>query len=173
MREENLVLSNIVKDVFPDTKQYEGDVPQNFTRPCFLFINPAKTDRTTVVSAFMYKAQNTYTVYYFSPKEEQAKQMGIDRLDHMTDVLQKVRHHAASGTKWPIPNSDRRFLTIEQISADAHEDADYIEFTFVVSRFIKRERTPAPVIREVQITIDVRDSESLSETQTTISQQGG
>ena len=60
---QNSVFSEIVKEVFGDIQQYETDVPQNFSRPCFLFINPDKTTRTKEMTASSYKVMQNYEIY--------------------------------------------------------------------------------------------------------------
>ena len=63
---ENRVFSEIVKEIFGDILQYETDVPEDFTRPCFLFINPDKTTRTEPLTKAAYKAVYRYEIYGFS-----------------------------------------------------------------------------------------------------------
>ena len=105
---QNSVFSEIVKEVFGDIQQYETDVPQNFSRPCFLFINPDKTTRTKEMTASSYKAKQNYEIYFFSTEDDVESLTSYK--DSFVDYLMGVK-------KVPIPGTDR-YYTVEQVAAD-------------------------------------------------------
>lgn len=152
MLEENQVLSNIFEAVYPGWKQYEGDVPQNFMRPCFLFLNPESNEDTEILSAAAYKTIKNFTVYAFVHNEKEAKEAHIDRIDLLSEVKERVLDYVAGAIKYPIPNSDRRFMTMERASARTSEPGGFIEFSFRMSRILSRNlrRPPVPKIMYVR-----------------------
>lgn len=151
MLEENQVLSNIFKNVYPNWMQYESDVPQNFKRPCFLFLNPDANEDTEIMSAFAYKSTKNYTVYAFVHNENEAKESHIDRIDLLSKVKVDILEYVAGAIKYPIPNSDRRFMTVERVSATANEPSGFVQFSFRLSRILSRDlrRPVVPKIMHV------------------------
>ena len=149
---QNSVFSEIVKEVFGDIQQYETDVPQNFSRPCFLFINPDKTTRTKEMTASSYKAMQNYEIYFFATEDDVESLTSYK--DSFVDYLMGVK-------KVPIPGTDR-YYTVEQVAADT-DDMNYMfAFMIEVSRVKARNlRRPAvPKIRKIvnSISVDGRDT---------------
>lgn len=145
---ENRVFSEIVKEIFGDILQYETDVPEDFTRPCFLFINPDKTTRTEVLTKAAYKAVYRYEIYGFSEDGD------VDGLRKRKDMLVD---YLMGCPKIPIPDTDRYF-TIENVDSDTN-DADFVSIVMVdVSEIRRRDlrRKAVPKINKIikQISVD-------------------
>lgn len=138
---QNSVFSEVVKKVFGDIKQYETDVPQDFIRPCFLFINPDKNTRTQELTAVMYKTMQDYEIYFFSKEDDVEALTGYK--DIFVDYLMGVK-------KIPIPGTDRYF-TIERVAADTDDVNSMVAFMIEVSRIRSRDirRKPVPKINHV------------------------
>ena len=149
---QNSVFSEIVKEVFGDIQQYETDVPQNFSRPCFLFINPDKTTRTKEMTASSYKAMQNYEIYFFATEDDVESLTSYK--DSFVDYLMGVK-------KVPIPGTDR-YYTVEQVAADTDDVNSMVAFMIEVSRVKARNlRRPAvPKIRKIvnSISVDGRDT---------------
>ena len=149
---QNSVFSEIVKEVFGDIQQYETDVPQNFSRPCFLFINPDKTTRTKEMTASSYKAMQNYEIYFFATEDDVESLTSYK--DSFVDYLMRVK-------KVPIPGTDR-YYTVEQVAADTDDVNSMVAFMIEVSRVKARNlRRPAvPKIRKIvnSISVDGRDT---------------
>ena len=149
---QNSVFSEIVKEVFGDIQQYETDVPQNFSRPCFLFINPDKTTRTKEMTASSYKAMQYYEIYFFATEDDVESLTSYK--DSFVDYLMGVK-------KVPIPGTDR-YYTVEQVAADTDDVNSMVAFMIEVSRVKARNlRRPAvPKIRKIvnSISVDGRDT---------------
>lgn len=149
---QNSVFSEIVKEVFGDIQQYETDVPQNFRRPCFLFINPDKTTRTKEMTASSYKVMQNYEIYFFATEDD------VESLtrykDSFVDYLMGVK-------KIPIPGTER-YYTVEQVAADTDDVNSMVAFMVEVSRVRKRDlrRPEVPKIRKIvnSISVDGRDT---------------
>lgn len=121
---QNSVFSEIVKEVFGDIQQYETDVPQNFSRPCFLFINPDKTTRTKEMTASSYKVMQNYEIYFFAMEDDVESLTSYK--DSFVDYLMGVK-------KIPIPGTER-YYTIEQVAADTDDMNSMVAFMIEVSR---------------------------------------
>ncbi len=149
---QNSIFSEIVKEVFGDIQQYETDVPQNFSRPCFLFINPDKTTRTKEMTASSYKAMQNYEIYFFATEDDVESLTSYK--DSFVDYLMGVK-------KVPIPGTDR-YYTVEQVAADTDDVNSMVAFMIEVSRVKARNlRRPAvPKIRKIvnSISVDGRDT---------------
>ena len=149
---QNSVFSEIVKEVFGDIQQYETDVPQNFSRPCFLFINPDKTTRTKEMTASSYKAMQNYEIYFFATEDDVESLTSYK--DSFVDYLMGVK-------KVPIPGTDR-YYTVEQVAEDTDDVNSMVAFMIEVSRVKARNlRRPAvPKIRKIvnSISVDGRDT---------------
>ena len=149
---QNSVFSEIVKEVFGDIQQYETDVPQNFSRPCFLFINPDKTTRTKEMTASSHKAMQNYEIYFFATEDDVESLTSYK--DSFVDYLMGVK-------KVPIPGTDR-YYTVEQVAADTDDVNSMVAFMIEVSRVKARNlRRPAvPKIRKIvnSISVDGRDT---------------
>lgn len=149
---QNSVFSEIVKEVFGDIQQYETDVPQNFNRPCFLFINPDKTTRTKEMTASSYKVMQNYEIYFFATEDDVESLTSYK--DSFIDYLMGVK-------KVPIPGTDR-YYTVEQVAADTDDVNSMVAFMIEVSRVKARNlrRPEVPKIRKVvnSISVDGRDT---------------
>lgn len=121
---QNSVFSEVVKEVFGDIQQYETDVPQNFSRPCFLFINPDKTTRTKEMTASSYKVMQNYEIYFFAMEDDVESLTSYK--DSFVDYLMRVK-------KIPIPGTER-YYTIEQVAADTDDMNSMVAFMIEVSR---------------------------------------
>lgn len=121
---QNSVFSEVVKEVFGDIQQYETDVPQNFSRPCFLFINPDKTTRTKEMTASSYKVMQNYEIYFFAMEDDVESLTSYK--DSFVDYLMGVK-------KIPIPGTER-YYTIEQVAADTDDMNSMVAFMIEVSR---------------------------------------
>lgn len=145
---QNSVFSEIVKEVFGDIQQYETDVPQNFNRPCFLFINPDKTTRTKELTASSYKVMKNYEIYFFAVEDD---------IEVLTRYKESFIDYLMGLKKIPIPNTDR-YYTIEQVAADTDDVNSMVAFMIEVSRVLSRNlrRPNVPKIRKVvnKITVD-------------------
>lgn len=138
---ENRVFSEIVKEVFGDILQYETDVPEDFERPCFLFINPDKSIQTEELTKAMYKETRTYEIYMFCKEND---------VTNLTIYKEKFIDYLMGQKKVPIPDTGRYF-TIEQVAADTN-DADFVvAFMVRVSRIRCRDlrRPKSEKIRKV------------------------
>ena len=149
---QNSVFSEIVKEVFGDIQQYETDVPQNFSRPCFLFINPDKTTRTKEMTASSYKAMQNYEIYFFATEDD---------VESLTSYKDSFVYYLMGVKKVPIPGTDR-YYTVEQVAADTDDVNSMVAFMIEVSRVKARNlRRPAvPKIRKIvnSISVDGRDT---------------
>ncbi len=149
---QNSVFSEIVKEVFGDIQQYETDVPQNFSRPCFLFINPDKTTRTQELTASAYKVMQNYEIYFFAVEED---------VEALTSYKDSFVDYLMGLKKIPIPGTDR-FYAVEQVAADTDDVNSMVAFMIEVSRVRARDlrRPKAPKIRRIvnSILIDGRDT---------------
>ena len=149
---QNSVFSEIVKEVFGDIQQYETDVPQNFSRPCFLFINPDKTTRTREMTASTYKVMQNYEIYFFATEDDVESLTSYK--DSFVDYLMGVK-------KIPIPGTDR-YYTVEQVAADTDDVNSMVAFMVEVSRVKARNlrRPGVPKIRKIvnSISVDGRDT---------------
>lgn len=149
---QNSVFSEIVKEVFGDIQQYETDVPQNFSRPCFLFINPDKTTRTKEMTASSYKAMQNYEIYFFATEDDVESLTSYK--DSFVDYLMGVK-------KVPIPGTDR-YYTVEQVAADTDDVNSMVAFMIEVSRILPRNlrRHDVPKINKVvnKIIVDGRNT---------------
>lgn len=128
--------------------QYEDDVPQDFTRPCFLFINPDKSTRTEPLTKAIYKVTYRYEMYGFSDDGD------ADGLRNMKD---KLVDYLMGTPKIQIPGTNRYF-TIENVEADTN-DVDYVTAVMVeVSQVRTRDlrRKPVSKINKIvnEITVD-------------------
>lgn len=145
---EHMTFSEIVKEIFGEIKQYEDDVPQDFIRPCFLFINPDKSTRTEPLTKAIYKVTYRYEMYGFSMEGD---------ADGLRDMKDKLVDYLMGTPKIPISNSDRYF-TIENVEADTN-DVDYVSAVMVeVSEIMNRNlrRASVPKINKIinEITVD-------------------
>lgn len=145
---EHMTFSEIVKEIFGDITQYEDDVPQDFTRPCFLFINPDKSTRTEPLTKAIYKVAYRYEMYGFSVEGD---------ADNLRDMKDKLVDYLMGTPKIRIPDTDRYF-TIENVEADTN-DVDYVsaimvEVSEIKGRNLRRE--PVPKISRIvnEITVD-------------------
>lgn len=145
---ENRVFSDIVKEVFGDIRQYETDVPEDFERPCFLFINPDKSVQTEELTKAMYKETRTYEIYMFCTEGD---------VTGLTINKDKFVSYLMGTKKVPIPDTERYF-TIEQVVADTNDTDFVVAFMIRVSRVRSRDlrRPKADKIRQVvnKITLD-------------------
>ncbi len=149
---QNSIFSEIVKEVFGDIQQYETDVPQNFERPCFLFINPDKATRTTELTATIYKVTQTYEIYFYAMEDD------IETLtkykDSFVDYLMGIK-------KIPLPNTER-YYTVEQVIADTDDINSMVIFMIEVSRVKSRDlrRSKVPKIKKIvnNILLDGRNT---------------
>lgn len=149
---QNSVFSAIVKEVFGDICQYETDVPEDFERPCFLFINPDKNTRTQELTGALYKVMKNYEIYFYSIEDD------VEALakykDEFVDYLMGLK-------KIPIPGTDRYF-TIEQVAAETDDVNSIVAFMIEVSRVMPRNlrRQSVPKIKNIinSISIDGRDT---------------
>lgn len=152
---QNAVFSEVVREVFGDIQQYETDVPQNFVRPCFLFINPDKETKTKELSAGLYQIFYRFEIYFF------AKEDDVEGLTHykneLVDYLMGVK-------KVLIPDTDRRFFLIENIAADTDDINSMVAFMVEVSRIQNRNRriAQAPKIKKIVNTLKVDGGEVIS-----------
>ena len=144
---QNSVFSEIVKEVFGDIQQYETDVPQNFSRPCFLFINPDKTTRTKEMTASTYKIIQNYEIYFFAMEDDVESLTSYK--DFFVDYLMGVK-------KIPIPGTGR-YYTIEQVAADTDDMNSMVAFMIEVSRVkIRNLRRPeVPKIGKIVNSISI------------------
>ena len=152
---QNSVFSEIVKEVFGDIQQYETDVPQNFSRPCFLFINPDKTTRTKEMTASSYKVMQNYEIYFFATEDDVESLTSYK--DSFVDYLMGVK-------KIPIPGTDR-YYTVEQVAADTDDVNSMVAFMIEVSRVKSRNlRRPwVPKIRKIVNSISVDGRYTISD----------
>lgn len=154
---QNSVFSEIVKTVFGDIQQYETDVPENFKRPCFLFINPDKNTRTQELTGKIYKVTKSYEIYYFARETEE----GLPDVESLADYKDQFMDYLMGLKKVPIPGTDR-YYTIEQVSADTDDVNSMVAFMIEVSRVLSRDlrRPVVPKIRKVvnKITVDGREA---------------
>jgi len=125
---ENKVFSDIVKELYSDLTQYETDVPQNFERPCFLFINPCKSSRTEELTMRCYKQLQEYEMIFFGV---------IDDVEMLTEYKNSFIDYLLGVKKIPIPESDR-FFTIERVSENTNDTESLVIFTVEISRVLAR-----------------------------------
>lgn len=149
---QNSVFSKIVKTVFGDIQQYETDVPENFKRPCFLFINPDKSTRTQELTTAIYKTMQNYEIYFFAAEDD---------VEALTEYKDTFVDYLMGLKKIPIPETDR-FYTIERVAADTDDVNSMVAFMIEVSRVRARDlrRPTVPKIRKMvnSISIDGRDT---------------
>lgn len=149
---QNSVFSEIVKEVFGNVQQYETDVPQNFTRPCFLFINPDKTTRTKEITASIYKVIQNYEIYFFATE---------DNVEALTSYKNSFVDYLMGVKKIPIPGTER-YYTVEQVAADTDDVNSMVAFMIEVSRILPRNlrRHDVPKINKVvnKIIVDGRNT---------------
>lgn len=155
---EHMAFSEIVKEIFGEIEQYEDDVPQDFTRPCFLFINPDKSTRTEPLTKAIYKVTYRYEIYGFSAEGD---------ADGLRDMKDKLVDYLMGTPKIPISNSGRYF-TIENVEADTN-DLEYVSAVMVeVSEIMNRNlrRASVPKINRIinEITVDGGVIESVEST---------
>lgn len=134
MQPENQVLSEIVHNVFPTMRQYENDVPKNFKRPCFLFINPDHNTTTQELTAFMYRVTKSFTVYAFASEQKNGNP------DELLQTKNALIDYVLGVKKYPIPDTDRQFFTVELVSAETNDIRAVTTFEFQLSRIIMRNR---------------------------------
>lgn len=149
---QNSVFSEIVKEVFGDIQQYETDVPQNFSRPCFLFINPDKATRTNEMTASSYKVMQNYELYFFAVEDD---------VEALTSYKEVFVDYLMGVKKIPIPGTDR-YYTIEQVAADTDDVNSMVAFMVEVSR-VKARNLRRPVVPKIKrivnsISIDGRNT---------------
>lgn len=149
---QNSVFSEIVKIVFGDVRQYETDVPEDFERPCFLFINPDKNTRTQELTGALYKTMQSYEIYFYSVDDD---------VEALTSCKDEFVDYLMGLKKVPIPGTDR-YYTIEQVAAETDDVNSIVAFMIEVSRVRSRNlrRQTVPKIRQIvnSITIDGRDT---------------
>ena len=134
MQPENQVLSEIVHTVFPNVRQYENDVPEGFTRPCFLFINPDRNTTTQELTAFMYRVTKSFVVYAFEKKQQDGNP------DALLQTKNAIIDYVLGIKKYPILDTDRQFFTVELVSAETDDIRAVTTFEFQLSRVIMRDR---------------------------------
>ncbi len=154
---QNSVFSEIVKEVFGDIIQYETDVPENFERPCFLFINPDKNTSTQELTRRIYKVTKNYEIYFFAKETEEK----LSDVESLTEYKDRFVDYLMGLKKIPIPNTER-FYTIERVAADTDDINSMVAFMIEVSRILPRDlrRQIVPKIEKVinKISIDRRDT---------------
>lgn len=132
---EHMVFSEIVREIFGEIIQYEDDVPQDFKRPCFLFINPSKNSKVDQLTKALYKETLRYEIYGFANEND------VDGLYNMRD---KLMDYLIGTPKIKLPETEQYF-TIENIEADTNY-TDYVTgFMIEVSRLRKRNLKRVPV----------------------------
>ncbi len=154
---QNSVFSEIVKEVFGDIQQYETDVPQNFSRPCFLFINPDKTTRTKEMTASSYKVMQNYEIYFFATEND---------VENLTSYKDSFVDYLMGVKKIPIPGTDR-YYTVEQVAADTDDVNSMVAFMIEVSRVKARNlrRSQVSKIRKIVNSISVDGRDTISDEQ--------
>lgn len=154
---QNSVFSEIVKEVFGDIQQYETDVPQNFSRPCFLFINPDKTTRTKEMTASSYKVMQNYEIYFFATEDD---------VENLTSYKDSFVDYLMGVKKIPIPGTER-YYTVEQVAADTDDVNSMVAFMIEVSRVKARNlrRPQVPKIRKIVNSISVDGRDTISDEQ--------
>ncbi len=149
---QNAVFSEIVKEIFGDVQQYETDVPQNFERPCVLFINPDKTTRTKEMTASSYKIIQNYEIYFFATEDD---------IEALTSYKDSFVDYLMGLKKIPIPNTER-YYTVEQVAADTDDVNSMVAFVIEVSRICSRDlrRSAVSKIERIvnRISIDGRNT---------------
>ncbi len=150
---QNSVFSEIVKEVFGNITQYETDVPENFERPCFLFINPDKNTSTQELTGRIYKVTKSYEIYFFAKETEEK----LSDVESLTEYKDRFVDYLMGLKKIPIPNTDR-FYTVERVAADTDDINSMVAFMIEVSRILPRDlrRQVVPKIEKVvnKISID-------------------
>jgi hypothetical protein len=146
-------LVGIVRTVFPDIKVYENDVPQNFVRPGFLIIRPDKNTSVRELTKFAYEETKTFTLYaYVKQADVPTTQSNLAEVARELETLKHGLLHYIMGTpKYLIPDSDRRYLTVEVVSAQTDDVNAVITFTIRTKKTMARDlrRPQSPKIMEV------------------------
>lgn len=148
---DSKVIVNIIATVFPKIKIYENDVPQNFERPCFLIVRPDKNTTTRELTGAVYEEAKLFTVFAFDEMPDDTN----SNVDKVSQEMESTKHslidYVMGTPKYPIPESDRRYLTVEIVSAEADDVNAVTEFTFRTKRTLPRDlrRPKAEKIKKI------------------------
>lgn len=151
----NAAFSEVVKELFGDIQQYETDIPQNFARPCFLFINPDKETKTKELSAGLHQIFYRYEIQFYAVEDD---------VEGLTHYKNEFIDYLMSVKKVLIPDTDRRYFLIENVAADVNDFWSMVTFMVEVSRIQNRNRriAQAPKIRKIVNTLKVDGGEVVS-----------
>lgn len=142
---DSQVIVNILSTVFPKIRIYENDVPEKFHRPCLLIVRPDNNTTVRELTAAVYEESKVFTVYAFDEKPDE-KKSNIDMISkEMEGTKHSLLHYIMGTPKYLIPNSNRRFLTVEIVSVSADSMEAVTEFTIrtkkTLSRDLRRPKT--------------------------------
>lgn len=152
MTDENEVLKAIVMKLFPSATLYENDVPTEFKRPCFVFIEPGDRTDTKELTKAILKVSRTIPLYGFY--EEDNSSQGKEMQQKLLEYLMRDKKHL-------IPDSDRRYLTLDSCSVNDNTADFFLEFSICFSRTVMRNmsRSEATPIRHIVHNINGRSTE--------------
>lgn len=150
MIEENEMLKTVVKELFPGIKLYENDVPKDFKRPCFIFIEPEDRSDTEELTKIVMKVTKTMTMYAFYPE---------DNGNLGNELRQKLQEYLMREKKHLIPGSNGRYFTVESCSTDTNKVECLIEYAMRISRTVSRNlpRPQAEIIRNIVTDFKIKE----------------
>lgn len=129
----------VLQPTFPEVLFHIGIPDKTPCRPYFTIIVPDDGKSLTRASRFAYKEVGTYFIYGYADTKT------------VVDMSQKALWVLMNEPKVPIPDSDRRFLTITDLKSAIDEEHSIFEITIVGSRFVTaiNEDTTTPKIMSV------------------------
>lgn len=136
---DSKVIVNIIATVFPKITIYENDVPQNFDRPCFLIIRPDKNTTTREITRTVYEETKLFTIYAFDELPDDVK----SNVDMISQEMESTKHalidYIMGVPKHLIPDTDRRYITVEIVNVESDDVNAVSEFTLRTKRMLSRD----------------------------------
>lgn len=136
---DSKVIVNIIATVFPGVQIYENDVPEGFIRPCFLIVRPDKNTTVRELTKAAYEETKLFEVYAFDELPDDMK----TNIDKVSQEIEATKHslidYVMGVPKHLIPGSDRRYLTVELVSAEADDVNAVSAFMFRTKRTLPRD----------------------------------
>lgn len=142
---ENRWVLSILKELFPGIKIYENDVPKDFKRPNFVLIEPV--DKISIKEVTKLSVQRTVNVTLYMYYEEGKTDVAVNMEASFMQRLYSQKKHL-------IPDSDKRYLTLEECGSNTDTVENLIEFSIQVSRTLAHtdpDATPATKIKNIVI----------------------
>lgn len=129
----------VLQPVFP-TAAFHIGIPKNPPpKPFFTIILPEDGKTTERLSRFLFKETATYYIY------------GHADAKTVVEMCERTLQAILQNPKIPIPDSDRRYLSIERVQSQMDEEHSAFEVTVTGSRMLPAiaEKQPVPKIMHV------------------------